>query len=84
MTHFVEAQSRILDALTTVGIQWHIDKLETEMANIEDEFFQLDKPYDEIFYQSNFWEIIENSDDVVDLLYWPDKIESAQPPAKWL
>jgi len=54
------------------------------MAYKSDEFFRLDEPYDEIFYQDNFWVIVYHFDDVADLLYWPDKIESPKPPSKWI
>jgi hypothetical protein len=54
------------------------------MANTEDNFFGLQKPYDEISYQDNFWDIIEYAEDVVDLLYWPDEIKSLKPPTKWV
>lgn len=56
------------------------------MTHEPDDFFRLDQPYSEVSSPSDFWEIVKDREEAViaDLLYRPDKLESRDPPRKWI
>lgn len=55
------------------------------MSKVSDDFFVLTKPYVELTEPKEFWRAVEGdeSKDIRDLLYRPDRLESVEPPKKW-
>ncbi|QDC09339.1 hypothetical protein FHY55_08825 [Oceanicola sp. D3] len=55
------------------------------MRKSSDDFFTLKEPYDEINQSKDFWKAVERdeTEDIRDLLYRPNKLESIEPPKKW-
>lgn len=56
------------------------------MQREADDFFRLAQPHEELTSADDFWEKVRGKDkDVVkNLLYRPDRLESMEPPKKWL
>lgn len=56
------------------------------MQRKPDEFFRLAEPYSELTSASEFWDAVGGKEESVveNLLYRPDKLESLEPPKKWL